>query len=69
MRIGKELAALVEPRWLRIGGYWYPRGGIPIDVFWQTGELAQGRLGARPGRRALSRPRLNVQATARAIGD
>jgi 7-cyano-7-deazaguanine reductase len=37
--IGKRLAALLEPRFLRIGGYWYPRGGIPIDVFWQTGEL------------------------------
>jgi 7-cyano-7-deazaguanine reductase len=24
---------------LRIGGYWYPRGGIPIDVFWQSGKL------------------------------
>ncbi len=35
--IGKRLAELLEPRWLRIGGYWYPRGGIPIDVFWQTG--------------------------------
>jgi 7-cyano-7-deazaguanine reductase len=33
------LADLLEPRYLRIGGYWYPRGGIPIDVFWQTGEL------------------------------
>ncbi|MCB8820721.1 preQ(1) synthase [Microvirga rosea] len=37
--IGKRLAGLLEPRYLRIGGYWYPRGGIPIDVFWQTGEL------------------------------
>lgn len=36
--IGKRLAGLLAPRWLRIGGYWYPRGGIPIDVFWQTGE-------------------------------
>jgi 7-cyano-7-deazaguanine reductase len=36
--IGKRLAQLLEPRYLRIGGYWYPRGGIPIDVFWQTGE-------------------------------
>ncbi len=36
--IGKRLAELLEPRYLRIGGYWYPRGGIPIDVFWQTGE-------------------------------
>jgi len=37
--IGKRLAGLLEPRFLRIGGYWFPRGGIPIDVFWQTGEL------------------------------
>lgn len=35
--IGKRLVELLSPRWLRIGGYWYPRGGIPIDVFWQTG--------------------------------
>ena len=40
--IGKRLVALLEPRWLRIGGYWYPRGGIPIDVFWQTGEAPKG---------------------------
>ncbi|MBV8285540.1 MAG: NADPH-dependent 7-cyano-7-deazaguanine reductase QueF, partial [Hyphomicrobiales bacterium] len=31
--------ALLKPKFLRIGGYWYPRGGIPIDVFWQTGKL------------------------------
>jgi 7-cyano-7-deazaguanine reductase len=36
--IGRRLADFLEPRFLRIGGYWYPRGGIPIDVFWQTGE-------------------------------
>ena len=35
--IGKRLAALLEPHYLRIGGYWYPRGGMPIDVFWHTG--------------------------------
>jgi len=40
--IGKRLVAFLEPRWLRIGGYWYPRGGIPIDVFWQTGTLPDG---------------------------
>jgi 7-cyano-7-deazaguanine reductase len=40
--IGKKLAALLKPRWLRIGGYWYPRGGIPIDVFWQTGKPPAG---------------------------
>lgn len=40
--IGKRLADLLQPKWLRIGGYWYPRGGIPIDVFWQTGEPPKG---------------------------
>ena len=57
--IGKRLAALLKPKWLRIGGYWYPRGGMPIDVFWQTGQAAEGRLAARPGRRALSRAGLS----------
>jgi 7-cyano-7-deazaguanine reductase len=42
IRIGKDLVALLKPRWFRIGGYWYPRGGIPIDVFWQIGTLPQG---------------------------
>lgn len=37
--IGKRLSALLEPHYLRIGGYWYPRGGIPIDVFWQHSAL------------------------------
>ncbi len=37
--IGKRLTQLLAPRWLRIGGYFYPRGGMPIDVFWQTGKL------------------------------
>jgi len=37
--IARRLVAFLEPRWLRIGGYWYPRGGIPIDVFWQSGAL------------------------------
>ena len=40
--IGKRLADLLQPKWLRIGGYWYPRGGIPIDVFWQTGAAPEG---------------------------
>ncbi len=40
--IADQLARFVEPLWLRIGGYWYPRGGIPIDVFWQTGEPPDG---------------------------
>lgn len=36
--IARRLVELLEPQWLRIGGYWYPRGGMPIDVFYQTGE-------------------------------
>ncbi|AUB78430.1 MULTISPECIES: preQ(1) synthase [Spiribacter] len=36
--IARRLADLLEPVWLRIGGYWYPRGGMPIDVFYQTGQ-------------------------------
>ena len=40
--IGKTLVALLQPTWFRIGGYWYPRGGIPIDVFWQSGEPPKG---------------------------
>ena len=35
--IAKRLEAEIAPHWLRIGGYWYPRGGMPIDVFYQTG--------------------------------
>ncbi len=40
--IGKRIVAEIRPKWLRIGGYWYPRGGIPIDVFWQFGKLPKG---------------------------
>lgn len=39
--IARRLIDLLSPHWLRIGGYWYPRGGIPIDVFWQTGPIPQ----------------------------
>ena len=40
--IGRKVAEVAEPRWLRIGGYWFPRGGIPIDVFWQSGPAPEG---------------------------
>jgi 7-cyano-7-deazaguanine reductase len=40
--IGQRIVAAIAPRWLRIGGYWYPRGGMPIDVFWQTGAAPRG---------------------------
>lgn len=42
LMIAKRLVALLDPAWLRIGGYWYPRGGIPIDVFYQTGTPPEG---------------------------
>jgi 7-cyano-7-deazaguanine reductase len=40
--IGKRLVALLKPRYFRIGGYFFPRGGMPIDVFWQAGRLPHG---------------------------
>jgi 7-cyano-7-deazaguanine reductase len=40
--IARRLVQALEPLWLRIGGYWYPRGGMPIDVFYQTGEPPAG---------------------------
>lgn len=40
--IAKRIISAVAPKWLRISGYWYPRGGIPIDVFYQTGEPPKG---------------------------
>src|SRR5580704_8066245 len=40
--IAKRLGAELEPLWLRIGGYWYPRGGMPIDVFYQSGPAPEG---------------------------
>jgi 7-cyano-7-deazaguanine reductase len=39
--IGKRIVDEIAPHYLRIGGYWYPRGGIPIDVFWQTGPAPE----------------------------
>jgi len=42
LAIAKRLVAAAAPKWLRIGGYWYPRGGIPIDVFYQTGAPPEG---------------------------
>ena len=42
LAIASRLVEFLAPRWLRIGGYWYPRGGMPIDVFWQTGRAPAG---------------------------
>jgi 7-cyano-7-deazaguanine reductase len=35
--IARRIQETIGPRWIRTGGYWFPRGGIPIDVFWQSG--------------------------------
>jgi 7-cyano-7-deazaguanine reductase len=40
--IAKRLETALAPVWLRIGGYWYPRGGMPIDVFYQSGQPPEG---------------------------
>ena len=40
--IGKRIFEFTDAKWLRISGYWYPRGGIPIDVFWQSGAMPDG---------------------------
>jgi len=40
--IGKRIVDKIKPKFFRIAGFWYPRGGIPIDVFWQTGKLPSG---------------------------
>lgn len=42
LKIGKRIAAAIKPKFIRVAGYWYPRGGIPIDIFWQSGKLPPG---------------------------
>jgi 7-cyano-7-deazaguanine reductase len=42
VEIAKKIIKLLDPKWLRIGGYWYPRGGIPIDIFYQTADAPSG---------------------------
>ena len=42
LSVAKRIVDTINPTWLRIGGYWFPRGGMPIDVFWQTGEAPTG---------------------------
>ena len=42
LQIAGKLVDLLAPVWLRIGAYFYPRGGMPIDVFWQTGAPPAG---------------------------
>lgn len=42
VEVARRILDAAEPHWLRIGGYWYPRGGIPIDVFYQSGPPPEG---------------------------
>jgi 7-cyano-7-deazaguanine reductase len=49
LTVGKRVVAAIKPRFFRIAGYWYPRGGIPIDVFWQVGKLPAGVWLPDPG--------------------
>jgi 7-cyano-7-deazaguanine reductase len=49
LTIARRLVAAAAPRWLRIAGYWNPRGGIPIDVFYQTGDPPAGLYLPDPG--------------------
>jgi 7-cyano-7-deazaguanine reductase len=49
LAIAGRLVGFLAPRWLRIAGYWYPRGGMPIDVFWQTGAPPRGLWLPDPG--------------------
>ena len=61
MQIAERLVALLRPVWLRIGGYWYPRGGMPIDVFWQTGAPPEGAWIPPQECRAVSWPGLTLR--------
>jgi 7-cyano-7-deazaguanine reductase len=42
IKIGKRIQAAIKPKFIRVAGYWYPRGGIPIDIFWQSGKVPAG---------------------------
>jgi 7-cyano-7-deazaguanine reductase len=49
LAIAKQVVAVANPKYLRIAGFWYPRGGIPIEVFWQTGLPPEGLWLPDPG--------------------
>ena len=40
--IGHRLWNALNPKWIRVVGIWYPRGGIPIDIKWEDGKLPNG---------------------------
>ncbi len=49
LTIAERVRKAARPAWLRIAGYWYPRGGIPIDVFYQSGAPPKGLWVPDPG--------------------
>lgn len=49
VKIGKRIRDAIRPKFIRVAGYWYPRGGIPIDIFWQDGKLPKGVWLPDPG--------------------
>jgi 7-cyano-7-deazaguanine reductase len=49
LAIGKRIVSAIKPKYFRIAGFWYPRGGIPIDVFWRTGKLPKDVWLPEPG--------------------
>ena len=65
--IGKRIVKLLAPKWLRIGGYFYPRGGMPIDVFWQHGRQPKDVWVPDQGVRALSGAGLAHRASVRKV--
>ena len=49
LTIAERFTEAMAPKWLRVSGFWYPRGGIPIDVFYQSGEPPEGIHVPDPG--------------------
>lgn len=37
--IAKKLYSKTDPYWMRVVGLFFPRGGIPIDVFFTLGQI------------------------------
>ena len=42
LMIANKIVDTIKPKWLRISGCWNPRGGIPIDIFFQTKQKPKG---------------------------
>lgn len=47
-RIGQRIMIAAEPQWLRVAAFFYPRGGIPIDIFWEDGDRSRLRMPVPP---------------------